>query len=1031
MYARISAALVTVALAMTGLASAQERFGTLQGRVTDQQDAPVPGVTVTVTNIESREAKVYVTDSDGMWVALDLNPGRYNVAFELAGFARVERPDISVMLGRAFDLNAQMRVGQLTETVQVTAEATPLVDTRSTLISHNVTAEEFDRLPKSRSFQSIAITAPSVNQGEVEGGFQVNGASGAENSFTVDGIVTNSLINGQSRQNTVFEYLQEVQVKTSGISAEYGGALGGVVSAVTKSGGNVLRGEGHYFFEGSALKAGPVKRLVLDPVGDRTAFFVQDEESPEHHNEFGGSVGGPIVRDKLFFFGSYSPRNERKTNVYNFDDGSNEIERDIWRQQAFGKLSYAMSRGSASWSALWTPAEATGTLQAYSGATPNSYVGQMSSLAGNIGRGYEVNQVNTSGTFDFSLTNSSIVSVRGGYFHDRYSDTGIPLTTSYTYQTPTTPIDALLPPALRGGINTSNIVRAQITDFDTTKRTNFNADYNHVFEGAGLHTLKGGYGIQHVENDINTFYPGGYVFLFWDRSFTFGGETTGRGTYGYYEVNDRRISNKAGSNIQSLYVQDQWTVNNRLTLNLGLRTEDEKVPTFRPEFLETAFHFTFADKLAPRLGAAYDVWGDGRLKVFGSWGLYYDWTKYELPRGSFGAETWCIYYRGLDTLDLGSLNLDNMPGRDLWVNPGSCRDRRVPSFGQDIDPDLEPMRQSSTSGGVEYQLGNNSVITAHYIHNDLLETIEDVGFLNAEGDEGYLISNPGKRQASIQFPTGATPLGQPVPRPVRTYDALEFGYSRRFAANWFLSANYTLSRLYGNYSGLASSDEITTPTTGVSSTTAQQQVGSIARPGGNVNRAWDLDELLWDSHGNLDVLGRLATDRPHVVKLYGAYDFPFGTQIGGFFYAGSGTPISTYVTSVNTADLFVEGRGNFFENGQVTEGKRTPFLNRTDLLVSHTVDVLDSKRVRFELNVLNVFNQKTTRHIFNFLNRGSGVERGSSLIDLTDTNLIDGYDYNALIRATTDGANAYDPRYGMADLFEDGTRGYFLVKFEF
>ena len=173
-----------------------------------------------------------------------------------------------------------MRVGQLTETVQVTAEAAPLVDTRSTLISHNVTAEEFDRMPKGRSFQSIALTAPSVNPGEIEGGIQVNGASGAENAFTVDGVVTNSLVNGQSRQNTVFEYLQEVQVKTSGISAEYGGALGGVVSAVTKSGGNMFHGEGHYFFEGSALRAAPVERLVLDPVGDKTAFYVQDERSP-------------------------------------------------------------------------------------------------------------------------------------------------------------------------------------------------------------------------------------------------------------------------------------------------------------------------------------------------------------------------------------------------------------------------------------------------------------------------------------------------------------------------------------------------------------------------------------------------------------------------------------------------------------------------------------------------------------------------------------------------------------------------------
>jgi hypothetical protein len=1022
-----------MAFLATTVAAAQERFGTLQGTVTDQQGIAVPGVTVTITNTVSGENRTYVTDGNGQYVAPDLNPGRYNVTFELTGFSRVERSDISVLLGRTFEIDAQLRVGELTETVQVTAEATPLVDTRSTLIGHNVTAEEFDRLPKGRSFQSIALTAPSVNSGELEGGFQVNGASGAENSFTVDGIVTNSLVNGQSRQNTVFEYLQEVQVKTSGISAEYGGALGGVVSAVTKSGGNVFRGEGHWYFEGSALKAAPVDRLVLDPIGDQTAFYVQDEESPERHNEFGGSAGGPIIRDRLFFYGAYSPRNENRTNTYNFTDATGDIERDIWKQQAFGKLSYAMRRGSATWSTLWTPTDASGTHRAYNGATPNSYVGTKSSLDTNIGRGYEINQLNTSGTFDFSLTNTSFLSFRGGYFHDRYSDTGIPLTTTYTYQTPTTPLDAQLPPSVRGGIGTSNLPRAQITEFDTTKRSTFNVDYNHVFDIGGLHTLKGGFGFQHVVNDINSFYPGGYVFIFWDRPFVFGGATRGRGTYGYYEVNDRRITNEAGSDIQSLYVQDQWTVSNRLTLNLGLRTENEKVPTFRPDILENAIEFGYGDKLAPRLGAAYDVWGDGRMKLFGSWGLYYDWTKYELPRGSFGAETWCIYYRGLDTLDLGSLNLTNMPGQDLWVSGGSCRDRRVPSFQNEIDPELEPMRQSSASAGAEYQLGNNDVVTVHYIHNDLLETIEDVGFLNAEGDEGYLISNPGKRQASIQFPTGATPLGQPVPRPVRTYDALEIGYNRRFANNWFLSANYTLSRLYGNYAGLASSDEVSTPTTDVTSTTAQQQAGSISRPGGNVNRAWDLDELLWDSHANLDVLGRLATDRPHVVKLYGAYSFPFGTQIGAFFYGGSGTPVSTYVTSVHTADLFVEGRGNFYDRAtnRVIEGKRTPVFTRTDLLLTHAIDIADARKLRFELNIINAFNQKTARHIFNFLNRGSGIERGSSLIDLTDVDLSQGYDYNALILATPDNANAYDPRYGMEDLFEDGARASFLVKFEF
>jgi carboxypeptidase family protein/TonB-dependent receptor-like protein len=1022
MYARISAALVVVALVMTGLASAQERFGTLRGTVEDQQGAAVPGVTVTITNTVTGEVRTYVTDGSGQYVAPDLNPGRYTVAFELSGFARVERTDISVALGRSFQLDAQMQVGALTETVQVLAESSPLVDTRDTLIAHNVTAEEFDRMPKGRSFQSIALTAPSVNSGEIEGGFQVNGASGAENAFTVDGTVTNSLINGESRQNTVFEYLQEVQVKTSGISAEYGGALGGVISAVTKSGGNVFRGESHYFFEGSPLSAGPVKRLVLDPVTEKTAFFIQDAEQSDHQNEFGGSLGGPIIKDRLFFYGAYSPRNERRTNSYNYTDGTNDIDREIWRQQAFGKLTFAARRLTANWSTLWTPTKATGTLAGYNGPTPNSQNTSRASQLSQIDRGYETNQVNTSGTVDVTLTNGSFFSARGAYFHDRYTETGIPTTTSYTYASPTTAVNALIPPSLQGPQGFVNTPRTQIQDFDITKRAVFNVDYNHVFNAAGFHTLKGGYGLQHTVNDINKFYPGGYVNLFWGNTFAFGGQTLGRGTYGYYELNEQRTTSKAGNDIHSLFIQDQWTVGDHLTLNLGIRAEDEKVPTFRPDFLETAFHFTFKDKLAPRLGAAYDVWGDGRLKVFGSWGLYYDWTKYELPRGSFGAETWCVFYRALDTLDIGSLNLNNLPGRDLWVTPGGCRDRRVPSFGGDIDPDLKPMSQASTSGGAEYQLNRNSVLTVHYIHNDLRDTIEDVGFLNAEGSEGYLISNPGAGSTTIQFPTGATPVGQTTPRPKRQYDALELGLSRRFADNYFFSANYTLSRLYGNYAGLASSDEIVTPTSGVL-TANQQQAGTVARRGGNVNRAWDLDELLWDSHGNLDVLGRLATDRPHVVKLYGAYDFPFGTQVGAFFYGASGTPISTYVTSTNGADLFVEGRGDM---------GRTPVLTRTDLLVSHLLPLAGTKRLRVELNVINLFNQRTARHIFNILNKGGIVpDRSSSFIDLSNTDLTKGYDYNALIRATPDGADAYDVRYGMPDLFEPGSRAYLTVKFEF
>jgi hypothetical protein len=1016
---------IVVGLALaTGQALAQERFGGLTGMVTDESGGVLPGTTVNITNKVTGQVRSVVTGSDGRYAILDLDPGRYSVRIELTGFTSVQADDINVLLGRTLDFNAQLKVGNLAETVTVTAEATPVIDLRTTTIAHNVTAEEFDRLPKARSFQSIALTAPSVNSGEIEGGFQVNGASGAENAFTVDGVVTNSLVNGASRQNTVFEYLQEVQVKTTGIPAEYGGALGGVISAVTKSGGNAFRGEAHYFYDGSGLSAGPVERLVLNPADDLTVRYVQDDKQPDHRNEFGGSIGGPIIRDRLFFFGAYSPKVANRTNSYLFSNGTDpgEIARKITSQQAFGKVTFSNSRLTAHGSVLWTPTTAEGTLPAYNGFAPNVISSSEAGNAVNLGRGYESDQTNLSGSVDMTMTNASFLTFRGGYFYDNYKDTGIPNITSYTYQS-TNIGQPGVPLNLQGPVGTQNTPRAQIAFFDTTKRGFFNIDYNHAFTAGGIHTLKGGFGYQRTINDVDSSYPGGYVFLWWGRSFqSTATGATDTGTYGYYEVNDFGTRGKVGANIISLYIQDQWTVGSRLTLNLGVRTENEVIPSFAPDIKKDAIKFNMADKLAPRVGAAYDIRGDGKFKLFGSWGRYFDWTKYELSRGSFGGDLWHVFYRSLDTLDIGNLNLSNMPGRDIWdPSPtNEFQDFRVPAI-ENIDPNIKPMYQDSTSVGLEYQMRSNMVLTVNYTHNILRRTIEDMAGVQ-DGSEIYVIGNPGEGLGTFQFPTGATPIGIPNPKAKRQYDAIEFGVSRRFMNNWFASANYVYSRLYGNYAGLASSDEIRTPTTTVGSAVSQQQAASVSRQGGNANRAWDLDELLWDSHGNLDVIGRLATDRPHVVKLYGGYLMPFGTSIGAFFYGGSGTPLTTYVQTNHRIPAMVEGRGDM---------GRTDMLSKTDLLLSHDVSFQGNRKLRFEFNVLNVFNQKTSRHRFNYLNRGNGIHRASSAINITSVNLQNGYDYNARIRATSDGANAFDPRYNLDDLFEPGTQGQFTVKFLF
>jgi outer membrane receptor protein involved in Fe transport len=638
-------------------------------------------------------------------------------------------------------------------------------------------------------------------------------------------------------------------------------------------------------------------------------------------------------------------------------------------------------------------------------------------------RGYDLDQNNVGGNVDVTMGQRGYLSVRGGYFYDSYKDTGVPNITSYTYQQPNFNVPGV-PANLLGGTGTANTARIQISNHDTTKQGFVQLDYNHAFTGAGGHLLKGGWGVRRSVNDVDVAYPGGYVYLYWGQAFrsTVTGQT-GTGTYGYYRVDDIATRGVVRANIHNLYVQDTWTVGPRLTLNLGVRTENEKIPTFRPDIAQYAFQFGFGDKIAPRLGASYDVRGDGKVKAFASWGRYYDWTRYEIARGSYGGDIWHIYYRSLDTLDIGSLNLNNMPGRDLWGSSTGLRDLRGTHI-EDTDRNIKPMFQDSFNGGVDFQLGRTTAMGIHYVHNNLGRTIEDMGAI-VNGDSIYVIGNPGEGQNTVTPSSYAATEPFATPKPKRQFDAVELTLERRFSNNWFGSASYTWSRLYGNYSGTANSDEISTPTTNVTSTTAQQQLGSIARPGSNAHTGWDIDELLWDSHGNLDPRGRLATDRPHVVKLYGAYQFNIGTQVGAFFYGGSGTPISTQVVGQDLYAPLVNGRGDM---------GRTPVLTRTDLLVSHELAMANRKRLRLELNIQNLFNQKTATHIFNFLNKGApagGQTRAADAIDFSDVNLAAGYDYNALIRATQEGAAAFDPRYGMDDLFNPGLQGQFSVKFIF
>ncbi len=1015
----------------------QERVGSISGTVTDPTGAVIPEVAVTVTHLETRRVYTTTTGGDGTFHIFELAPGRYSVAFEKTGFARYSVADSLVLVGRTLRVDAQMKVGAITQVVEVT-EAPPLIDTNSTMVAHNVTSEEFSRLPKPRNFDGIAIFSPSVSTGLIEGGYQINGASGAENNYYIDGVSTTSVLDGSLRQNSKFEHLAEVQVKTTGIEAEYGGALGGVVSGVTKSGGNKWHGSAFYYYFGNELNVAPPRRIASDLTTKFTLAplwnYINDTKSPNNNHDAGGTLGGPILTDKLFFFTSFAPTWQRRTLHYNFSDGPGSMDRKALFMSWFNKVDFnPTSRIHTNFTWLYTPTYLTGSLLTYDEMCQDCHTASIADAASVSNNGFYQPEQSMTGTINVTLTPSAILSVKGGRYYLNYKETGNYPPTEFWYIRSSIGVTGIDPSLEHPAGYTSQPPSGHV-EHDITTRTYVQADVSKYLHLGGEHDLKFGVGTQKNVNNVNDLGVGtnGRVNLYpRATSIRLLGQDLPVGQYGYYSVDDRGTIGGVGAMITHLYAQDAWRIHPRLTLNLGLRAERETIPSFRRDIKEYAFKFGFGDKISPRLGASFDLFGNGKVKLSGFWGRFFDWTKYELARGSFGGDTWRRHYRSLDTLDFNSLGLNNLPGTDLLMaaGGGAYTDLRVPDFSG-IDPDVKPMSVDQANFGIEAEIMPQTVLSARYVHSKLNRTIEDMGTVDAQGSFVYSYGNPGEGANIYGAPASltctATVGGACVflmPKAIRQYDAFQVQLTRRFSRGFLFDASYVYSRLYGNYSGIASTDEVRPTNLGFGYGTSQNLGAQATRGGGNVNVAFDLDWEVYDAHGHNGFYGRLPTDRPHAFKLAGAYEFKFGTQVGVFFRATSGTPVSTQLNTNYYYQFWPRGRGDL---------GRTATFSRTDVLVAHEFKFGEVKKLRLEFNAANLFSQKISQYRWEFYNYQEIGSTEPSNIDLFGVDLDQGFNWQRIAKATSlaEGV-ALDPRYGHAAEFTPGFQGRFGVKFIF
>src|SRR4051794_26319527 len=291
---RVFAALLAMTL-FAWPAAAQEQRGSIEGIVKDSSGAVLPGATV-----EARSAGSGVltatSDATGNFRFPSVLPGVYEVSATLSGFKAGKVSNVEVRLGSIKSVDFSLSLATMSESVTVTAES-PIVDTKSSGKSTNIRAEQVNLLPHNRDFTSLVTQAPGANNESKSAGIMLDGAAAAENRYVIDGIETTDIVGGVSGKNLLADFVEEVQVKSTGYPAEFGGATGGVINVITKSGSNNFNGQAVTYFQGSST-TGSNNQTLRAVFGQPTQFeYHTFPEDKVNRVEPGGSLGGPILQD--------------------------------------------------------------------------------------------------------------------------------------------------------------------------------------------------------------------------------------------------------------------------------------------------------------------------------------------------------------------------------------------------------------------------------------------------------------------------------------------------------------------------------------------------------------------------------------------------------------------------------------------------------------------------------------------------------------------------------------------------------------
>ena len=923
---------------------AQETTGTITGRVVDPQGLVVPGATITV--IGQQAPRVVVSDGNGRFTAPFLTPGTYTVRAELQGFRPHELKNVEVRLAQTVDVDLALTVDALTDTV-VVVQTVPVIDTTSTTTGVNLDVDTLSQIPVGRRFSDTLYISPGVSGSGGAGAANpsISGSSGLENLYVVDGInITNqgygalgsySIVFGSLGNGTPYDFIKEIEVKTGGFESEFGQTTGGVVNVITKSGSNTLRGSVFGYTRPGGLEAAFTD--VQTPNGTVNTTGTQTGDA-------GIEIGGHAVRDRVFWFAAVDPQWSRRTFIA--PDGFplrslGEVDRDRTIVSYAGKGTWQVAnqhRIDASF--FGDPAWGNNGPQRIGSLlrTTTSGFSEIDRFGGH-------NQVIK---YDGALSPGWLIEASWGRAANEIRE--VPSVDEWAVT------DNTVTPNIRtGGIGFYEAGNSGRTFQYQVKSTN-------LFRGWGDHAIRYGWQYEDVAFDQVNQYTGP-TFLLFDGTRT----ATGATIQVLPDPNFGRIYRVAQAGLNpareteqqytALFVQDTWKIGNRLTINPGIRYEQQTLHGTEVD------DFTLDNNWAPRIGATFSLTSDNRGKVYGHYGRYFARLPNDLAARALSADQ-------LITADYFDEGLTRPIPEGVLAGPeGNQTTEHFSLQGATadvIDPDAKSTVFTEIVTGVEYEAIAGLNVGARYVYRNLDRLLEDVTmFPLVAGDLGlpgadsidYILTNPGP-----ETPT-AGGLGASFEQPVHTYHAIELTADKRLRNSWSLHTSYRYSRLRGTVEGFFRDDNGQSDP-GITSLydfpTNDPSYTAIGAPQfgyrGDIRYLGELGE------------GPLPLDRPHQVKIYGSYAFPFGVNLGTGIDLSSGKPLTPLAANPNyrTAGEIPEGpRGSGFEtvDGFKT---RTPFFSEVNLHVDYALGFGGGRRITFIGDLFNLFNQKTVLDYNNF-----------------------------------------------------------------